>query len=166
MKKGFILIFTSLILVLAACGTTKSSENKDANSGASVGDTQASDNSMKEVRSSLLSYNGDIIKLIRTYEGLFVSASEDPSIVLSDLAKEVEKELLSVKIPENLNDQKEELTSAVNNLIQYYASLANVLESGAEDRTEVDQFKQSFINEMNSIFEEIELAPPAFSLVF
>jgi len=166
MKKAFILIFASLILVLAACGTTESSENIDATSGASVDDKQASDKTLKEVRSSLLGYNGEIIKIIRTYEGLFVSASEDPSIVLSDLAKEVEKELLSVEIPENLNDQKEELTSAVNNLIQYYESLANVLESGAEDRTEVDQFKQSFINEMNAIFEEIELAPPAFSLVF
>lgn len=159
-KLSFLLSAAVLILMLGACSNEEASKGEEKEEAAAV-TTEAADEG-KEVRSALLSYQGEVTKVIRNTDANLTAEGQDPA----EAAAAFEKEAKAVSVPEELTDYTKDIEAAVDSLSQYYAKKAELVKAGSEDMAEAEPFKEEYINSMTKVFEEVELSAPAFNSVF
>ncbi|MGA5689025.1 hypothetical protein [Cytobacillus pseudoceanisediminis] len=159
-KLSFLLSAAVLTLMLGACSNEEASKGKEEEEAAAE-TTEAADEG-KEVRSALLSYQGEVTKVIRNTDANLTAEGQDPA----EAAAAFEKEAKAVSVPEELTDYSKDIEAAVDSLSQYYAKKAELVKAGSEDLAEAEPFKEEYINSMTKVFEEVELSAPAFNSVF
>ncbi|MCS0789392.1 hypothetical protein NX021_14660 [Cytobacillus firmus] len=159
-KLSFLLSAAVLTLMLGACSNEEASKGKEEEEAAAE-TTEAADEG-KEVRSALLSYQGEVTKVIRNTDANLTAEGQDPA----EAAATFEKEAKAVSVPEELTDYSKDIEAAVDSLSQYYAKKAELVKAGSEDLAEAEPFKEEYINSMTKVFEEVELSAPAFNSVF
>ncbi|MDM5225604.1 hypothetical protein QUF73_05215 [Cytobacillus sp. NJ13] len=159
-KLSFLLSAAVLTLMLGACSNEEASKGEEKEESAAE-TTDAADEA-KEMRSALLSYQGEVTKVIRNTDANLTAEGQDPA----EAAAAFEKEAKAVSIPEELINYTKDIEAAVDSLSQYYAKKAELVKAGSEDMAEAEPFKEEYINSMTKVFEEAELPAPAFSSVF
>ncbi|UII54250.1 hypothetical protein LS684_11155 [Cytobacillus spongiae] len=166
MKKLLSLLFLSLLLVaLAACSSdSASSDNKESKEEEKTEEKEATEqvDGQKAVRSALLSYQGEVTKLIRSTEaGLSTEGADQVEV-----ATKFGTDLATVSIPAELADHQADLEASVESLKQYYAKKAELLKAGSEDLAEADKLKEEYVTSVTKVFEAVELTPPLFKSLF
>ncbi|WP_436376507.1 hypothetical protein [Cytobacillus sp. BC1816] len=159
-KLSFLLSAAVLTLILGACSNEEASKGEEKEESAAE-TTEAADEG-KEMRSALLSYQGEVTKVIRNTDANLTAEGQDPA----EAAAAFEKEANAVSVPEELTDYTKDIEAAVDSLSQYYAKKAELVKAGSEDMAEAEPFKEEYINSMTKVFEEVELSAPAFNSVF
>ncbi|WP_282140816.1 hypothetical protein [Cytobacillus oceanisediminis] len=159
-KLSFLLSAAALTLMLGACSNEEASKGDEKEEGTAE-TTEAADEG-KEVRSALLSYQGEVTKVIRNTDANLTAEGQDPA----EAAAAFEKEAKAVSVPEELTDYTKDIEAAVDSLSQYYAKKAELVKAGSQDMSEAEPFKEEYINSMTKVFEEVELSAPAFNSVF
>ncbi|MFE8699451.1 hypothetical protein ACFYKX_02310 [Cytobacillus sp. FJAT-54145] len=152
------LLAGSLVVALGACSAqeeTKQEEKVEETAG------QTEDNA-KAVRSSLLSYQGEVTKVIRSVEGTLADPEQDPTAAVATFGDDVK----AIAIPEELKDYTTDIEAALENLTQYYTKKAELLKAQATDMSEAETFKEEYITNMTKVFDGVELSPPVFSSLF
>ncbi|MCM3532510.1 hypothetical protein M4D56_25895 [Cytobacillus oceanisediminis] len=158
-KLSFLISAAALTLMLGACSNKASTGDEKEEATAET--TEAADEG-KEVRSALLSYQGEVTKVIRNTDANLTAEGQDPA----EAAAAFEKEAKAVSVPEELTDYTKDIEAAVDSLSQYYAKKAELVKAGSQDMSEAEPFKEEYINSMTKVFEEVELSAPAFNSVF
>lgn len=172
MKKLLSLLLASMLLfVLAACG----SESKSGEGGSTSEEPKANEEETNEVSSevktALLEYQGNVIKVIRNAESTFAGyatpeAIEAAEVTPADAAAAVAEEIAAISIPAELADYQADLETATEQISQFYAKKAELLAAGSTDLTEADSLKQSYVDAINKVFEEVDVTAPSFDMVF
>ncbi|CAM3642821.1 hypothetical protein GCM10009865_26280 [Aeromicrobium ponti] len=157
----FLLSAILLMVVLGACSNEEASKGEENKEDAAAAKTEAADES-KEVRSALLSYQGEVTKVIRNTEASITAEDQDAA----EVAAAFEKDAKAVSVPEELSDYAQDIEASVESLSQYYAKKAELLKAGSEEMAEAEPFKEEYINTMTKVFEDVELSAPVFNSVF
>ncbi|MDA6130953.1 hypothetical protein OSK38_26725, partial [Escherichia coli] len=92
-KLSFLLSAAALTLMLGACSNEEASKG-DEKEEATAETTEAADEG-KEVRSALLSYQGEVTKVIRNTDANLTAEGQDPA----EAAAAFEKEAKAVSVP-------------------------------------------------------------------
>ncbi|KON88470.1 hypothetical protein AF332_17725 [Sporosarcina globispora] len=159
-KLSFLLSAAVLALMLGACSNEEASKGEEKEE--ETAETTKADQESKKVRSALLSYQGEVTKVIRNTEANLTAEGQDPA----EAAAAFEKDAKAVSVPEELKDQLKDMEAAVDSLSQYYAKKAELVKAGSEDMAEAEPFKEEYINSMTKVFEKAELSAPSFNSVF
>ncbi|MET3698511.1 hypothetical protein SAMN05877753_109151 [Bacillus oleivorans] len=174
MKKLLLLLVSMLVLVLAACGSNSaSSDNGNSSEEVQEDTTTAKEQSetANEVKTDLLAYQSEVIKVIRNAESAFVGFTtpegiEAAEVKPADAAVAISEEIAAIEIPETLADYQTNLTEAADIISQFYSKKAELLQAGSEDLTDAETLKQSYIDSVNKVFEEVGVSAPKFGMVF
>jgi PBP1b-binding outer membrane lipoprotein LpoB len=160
MKKLLFLLSAVLLMVLlGACSNEEASKEEKNKEDAAAAETA---DESKEVRSALLSYQGEVTKVIRNTEASITAENQDAA----EVAAAFEKDAKAVSVPEVLSDYASDIDASVDSLSQYYAKKAEILQGGSQEMTEAEPFKEEYINTMTKVFEDVELSAPVFNSVF
>ncbi|WP_243298428.1 hypothetical protein [Bacillus litorisediminis] len=174
MKKFLLLLVSMLVLVLAACGSnSESSDNGSSSEEAQETAAPAAEENevSNEGKTDLLSYQGEVIKVIRNAEATFAGFTtpegiEAAEVKPADAAAAISDEIAAIEIPETLADYQKDLTDAANIISQFYIKKAEILQAGSEDLTEAETLKQNYIDAVNKVFEKVGVSAPTFDMVF
>ncbi|WLR58159.1 hypothetical protein [Guptibacillus hwajinpoensis] len=175
MKKVFLVLSLSMLLVVAACGSNTNSANE------SSGDREQMD-----TKSVLLDFQSEIVSVLKennediaAYESakFAVSDSETPeeekpsTEELKELkgnaveaSKATVEGIESLKVPSELNDSKKEIESALDELMEAYeirAEQAAIDDSSVQEKA-LEHFTM-FEDQMGKVFEDADLIKPSFA---
>lgn len=164
MKKSLSFILAGM-LVTSVVGCSNAEETKEEE--VKVEETTAEvDNNEEETakaaRSALLSYQGEVQKVIRSVEGTLGTEGTEPTETAAQFVEDVK----AVTIPAELSEYQADIEAALDNLTQYYTKKAELLKEGAEDTSEASSFKDEYINGMTNVFGQLELNAPLFNTIF
>jgi anion-transporting ArsA/GET3 family ATPase len=147
------------MVLLGACSNEEASKEEKNKEDAAAAETA---DESKEVRSALLSYQGEVTKVISNTEASITAEGQDAA----EVAAAFEQDAKAVSFPEVLSDYASDIDASVDSLSQYYAKKAELLKGGSEEMTEAEPFKEEYINTMTKVFEDVRLSAPVFNSVF
>lgn len=169
MKKYLILVvFSMILLVLAACNTETSS-GSEGKVEPEVDITK--EEIVKQTRSAMFNLESTIIKKVRETDNLLYAhmdetVTEKPADSASVIGTNFESELNALEIPAELKAHEETIKTALAKLGEAYNKEGAAIEAGETVFSESEKLVQEYINAMKQVSEAIDMVPANYNLVF